>query len=128
MRKLVLIIICAAKLTSCSDNNPSDPPIVGKWVLNRYEAGQNNNPPGQCDYAAIHHIQNTGQKSYINTSTNCGTLGIKNVGTWVLRNDSLICTDANGALLEPSGKIITLTTSELTTSIFESKYFYKKQN
>ncbi len=128
MKKLLFISLYAFTLTSCSDNDPTDPPIIGKWVLNRYEAGQNNIPPSQCDYSVIHHIQNTGQIAYLNTSNNCGTVGINLVGTWVLRNDSLICTAANGALLEPSGKIITLTTSELTTSRFESKYFYKKQN
>lgn len=130
MKYLLFFLFCLHVLSSCSDNNPADPPIIGKWVIYRYEPGQNNNSPNQCDYARIHYIQNTGQIQYINTSNNinCGTVGIQLVGTWTLRNDSIICVDDRGAIIAPFGKIVTLTNTELTTSFFGDKLFYKKQN
>ena len=130
MKILGCIISTILFLLSCSDNNSTDPPIVGKWVLNRYETGVggNNNPPGQCEYAMVYHIQNTGQISCINTSNQCGAIGITVVGSWRLSNDSIICRDANGAMLTPSGKVITSNSTELTISLWNDKYFYKKQN
>lgn len=120
---------------TCSTNDPVDPPIMGKWILTQYRTSRpfdmqwiNAMEPRPCERATTIYFSNNGLMTYINTSSTCAFNG--NGYNWKISSDSLICTDLLGATVFPSGKILTLNSSEIKIGRYWSgdTTIYKKIN